>query len=131
MISWGQKAATGVAVLVLTIAGCSTGEDPGSGGTTPNASASQTTSAVERAEAALMTSAELPPAPPGTIIDAGLGYTAVGDQVSAPWAQVWLCAGTSRPDEGPPTAVEPGGSSRGLGIRQGGGGAGRPVRDRL
>jgi hypothetical protein len=120
MINRGRKAATGVAMLVLTIAGCSTGDDPGSGATTPNTPPSQTTSAVERAEAALMTSAELPPAPPGTIVDAGLGYTAVGDQVSAPWAQVWLCAGTSRPDEGPPTAAEPGAAAGAWGFGRAG-----------
>ena len=108
MISRAHIPGLGVAVFGLVIAGCGTGGDGDSGATSPGASTTPTVSAVERAEAALMTSAEMPPAPPGTLVDAGLGYTAVGDQVSAPWAQVWLCAGTSRPDEGPPTAVEPG-----------------------
>lgn len=106
MLSRRRGAATGVFVLALAVAGCSTGDDGGSGGTAAPAP-SQTTSALERAEAALMSSQELPPAPPGTLVDAGLGYTAEGDQVSVPWYQVWLCAGTGRPDEGPPRA-EPG-----------------------
>lgn len=55
-----------------------------------------------------MASAELPPAPPGTESDAGTVMTAEGDQVSVPWGQVWMCAGKGRPDEGPPTEVEPG-----------------------
>lgn len=96
----------GAAVLALAIGGC--GTDQGSGDGSPSPSASPTQSAVERAQDALMTSAELPPAAPGTAVDAGLGSTAEGDQVSVPWTQVWLCAGTGRPDEGPPTAVEPG-----------------------
>ena len=103
----GQLAAIGVAVLALAVAGCSADQVGGSG-TSPNATPSPTLSALERAESALMTSEELPPAPPGTVVDAGSGYTAEGDQVSVPWTQVWLCAGTSRPDEGPPTAVERG-----------------------
>ena len=73
MISRGRTAALGVAVLGLIIAGCSTGEDAGMGGTAASASPSPTISDVQRAEAALSTSAELPPAPPGTIVDAGLG----------------------------------------------------------
>jgi hypothetical protein len=55
-----------------------------------------------------MASSEFPPAPPGTQADAGSVMTAEGDQVSVPWGQVWMCAGTGRPDEGPPTEVEPG-----------------------
>lgn len=39
-----------------------------------------------------MTSEELPPALPDIVVDAGLGHTAEGDQVAAPWTQVWLCA---------------------------------------
>lgn len=106
MLSRRRRAATGVIVLALAVAGCGTGEEGVSGddaSTTP----SQATSALALAEAALMSSEELPPARPGTMVDAGLGYTAEGDQVSVPWYQVWLCAGTGRPDEGPPPA-EPG-----------------------
>ena len=120
MISRGRKAALGVVVLGLTIAGCSTGEDAGSGGTTASASPTSTISDVERAEAALLTAEELPPAPPGTVVDAGLGYTAVGDLVSAPWTQVWLCAGIGRPDEGPPTTVEPGAAAGAWGFGRAG-----------
>lgn len=107
MTRWARLAGTGVAVLALAVAGCSA-EEPGSDGNGASGSASPTLGAVERAQAALMTSGEVPPAPPGTVVDTGAGYTAEGDQVSVPWVQVWLCAGTGRPDEGPPTAVEPG-----------------------
>ena len=91
----------------LALAGCSSDQEAGPDGS-PSPTTSPTLSALARAEAALMTSAELPAAPPGTLVEAGSGYTAEGDQVSVPWGQVWLCAGTGRPDEGPPTAVEPG-----------------------
>lgn len=98
----------GAVVLALGLAACGTGEESGSGGSSAGGSVSPSLGAVERAQAALMTSEVLPVAPPGTVVDAGLGYTAEGDQVSVPWGQVWLCAGTGRPDEGPPTAVGPG-----------------------
>lgn len=107
-------------MLVVVIAGCGTGGGGDGGATSPGASASATLSAVQQAQAALMTSQELPPAPPGTLVDAGLGYTAEGEQVSAPWAQVWLCAGTSRPDEGPPTVVEPGAAAGAWGFGRAG-----------
>ena len=120
MISRAHIPAVGLAVFVLVGAGCGAGGDGDSGATSPEASASRTVSALQYAEAALMTSEEMPPAPPGTLVDAGLGYTAEGDQVSAPWAQVWLCAGTSRPDEGPPTAVEPGAAAGAWGFGRAG-----------
>lgn len=97
----------GALVVALVVAGCGAGEESGNGAS-PSGTASPSVSAIDRAQSALMQSEELPVAPPGTVVDAGLGYTAEGDQVSVPWGQVWLCAGTGRPDEGPPTAVEPG-----------------------
>lgn len=106
----------GIAVLALAIAGCASAEDGGSNGTSPSATPTQSLSALDRAEAALMTSEELPPALPDTVVDAGLGYTAEGDQVAAPWTQVWLCAGIGRPDEGPPTVVEPAASAAAWGF---------------
>lgn len=42
------------------------------------------------------------------MVDAGLGHTAEGDQVAAPWTRLSLCAGIGRPYEDPPTGVEPG-----------------------
>lgn len=108
MVNGRTTVLTCCALLVLAVAGCSSEEAQPGGSTVPSASPTQTVSALQRAEAALLTSAELPPAPPGILVDAGSGYTAEGDQVSAPWTQVWLCAGTSRPDEGPPAVVEPG-----------------------
>lgn len=104
----GMCVVVGSLVLALGLVACGTGEESGSGGGSEGGSVSPSVSALEQAQAALMSSDELPVAPPGTVVDAGLGYTAEGDQVSVPWGQVWLCAGTGRPDEGPPTAVEPG-----------------------
>lgn len=112
----GRIVVAGLAVLALTVAGCATADPGGSEGTTPSATPTQSQSALDRAHAALMTSEELPPAPPGTVVDAGLGYTAEGDQVAAPWTQVWLCAGIGRPDEGPPTDVEPGAAAAAWGF---------------
>lgn len=106
----------GLAVLALTVAGCATADQGGSEGISPSATPTQSLSALHRAEAALMDSGELPAAPPGTVVDAGLGYTAEGDQVAAPWTQVWLCAGRGRPDEGPPTDVEPGAAAAAWGF---------------
>lgn len=120
MISRAHIPALGVSVFVLVIAGCGTGGGGDSGATSAGAGASATVSAVQHAQAALMTSEEMPPAAPDTLVDAGLGYTAEGDQVSAPWSQVWLCAGTSRPDEGPPTAVEPGAAAGAWGFGRAG-----------
>jgi hypothetical protein len=71
---------------------------------------------LDRADAELMNSDEFPPALPGTVVDAGLGYTAEGDEVAAPWTQVWSCAGRGRPDEGPPTDVEPGAAAAAWGF---------------
>jgi hypothetical protein len=85
MIGRGWTAVAGIAVLALAIAGCASAEDGGSDGTSPSATPTPSLSALDRAEAALMTSEELPPAPPDTVVDAGLGYTAEGDQVAAPW----------------------------------------------
>lgn len=96
----------GLAVMALAVGGCASADD--GSGTSPSASPTVTTSPMDRARAAVLTSEELPAAPPGTVVDAGLGFTAEGDQVAAPWTQVWFCAGISRPDEGPPTDVEPG-----------------------
>lgn len=90
----------GIAVLALATAACASARDGGSNGTSPSATPTQSLSALDRAEAALMTSEELPPALPDTVVDAGLGHTAEGDQVAAPWTQVWLCGGIGRPDEG-------------------------------
>lgn len=98
----------GLAVAALVLGGCATADDGGSDQASPSASPTVTASPMDRARAAVLTSEELPPAPPGTVVDAGLGYTAEGDQIAAPWTQVWLCAGIGRPDEGPPTEVEPG-----------------------
>ena len=97
----------GAVVLALGLAACGPGDESGSGGSSAGGSASPSLGAVERAQAALMTSDELPVARPGTVVDAGLGYTAEGDQVSMPWGQVWLCAGTGRPDEGPQRCFRP------------------------
>lgn len=66
----------GAVVFVLGLVACSTGEERGSGGSGAGGSVSPSLGAVERAQAALMTSDELPVAPPGTVVDAGLGYTA-------------------------------------------------------
>ena len=100
-----RRTMIGAVALGVVLAGCG---QPAATDATSSPATSPTVSALQRAQAALMTSAELPPAPPGSETDAGLGHTAEGDAVSVPWSQVWLCSGAGRPDEGPPTRTEPG-----------------------
>ena len=100
-----RRTVIGALTLGVVLAGCG---QPAGTDATSSTSTSPTVSALQRAQAALMTSAELPPAPPGSDTDAGLGHTAEGEAVSVPWNQVWLCSGAGRPDEGPPTRTEPG-----------------------
>ena len=104
----GKAMAVLAAALVL-IAGCA--DDDGQTSTaSPTASPTSTHTAtvVERATAALLPAEQTPPAPPGTIVRPVEPITAEGAQVAAPWGQFMVCPIVwSRPDEGPPTDVEP------------------------
>ena len=64
--------------------------------------------AVEAAKAAVLTAEEIPLPPTSTQVDIPGSYTAVGEQVGAPWRQFMLCSTVAMPDEGPPITVEPG-----------------------
>lgn len=102
------KAMVVLATALVLIAGC--GDDGGeTSGPTPTASPTPTqTAVVARATAALLPKEQTPPAPPGTIVRPVKPLTAEGNEVAAPWGQVMVCPIVwSRPDEGPPTDVEP------------------------
>lgn len=93
------------AVLALALVGCGDGSGPSSPSATGSA---PTASALERAQAALLTDAETPPAPPGTDVEIGRAITAEGAAIAQPWTQFMVCPiVASRPDEGPATDVEP------------------------
>jgi hypothetical protein len=99
----GARLAWLVAMIVV-VTGCASGEsDPGA---SPAPASTQT--AIDRAQAALVPAEEIAPVAPGTVSDATATYTAVGDEISAPWAQFLTCSTVGKADEGPPSVVEPG-----------------------
>ena len=95
------------------------------------AGATPTVSALQRAEAALMTSQEMPPAPPGTLVDAGLGLHRRGRPGQRTVGAGLAVRGHQPARRGPADRGGARGGRRCVGIRQGRGGPGRPVRDRL
>lgn len=103
------KAMAVLGTALVLIAGCGEGGGQTSSPTpTASPTPTQTATAVERATAALLPEEQTPPAPPGAIVRPVEPLTALGDQVAAPWAQFMVCPIVwSRPDEGPPTDVEP------------------------
>jgi len=103
------KAMAVVATALVLIAGCGGGSGETSSPTpTVSPTPAQTATVVERATAALLPEEQTPPAPPGTIVRPVDPLTAEGDQVAEPWGQFMVCPIVwSRPDEGPPTDVEP------------------------
>jgi hypothetical protein len=92
------------AFALVLLAGCGdegpAGPSPSASGPSASAPASPALDPIELAQSALLSDAELPPDPPGTYVDAATGYSAVGEQVNAPWAQVLLCSTAQMSDEG-------------------------------
>ncbi|MCU0283591.1 MAG: hypothetical protein MUD13_06785 [Candidatus Nanopelagicales bacterium] len=101
-----SRAVAVLAAAMVVLAGC--GDGGGEASPTPTASPTPSVTVLERATAALLPDELTPPAPPGTIVRPVEPLTAQGDEVAAPWAQFMVCPIVwSRPDEGPPTDVEP------------------------
>jgi hypothetical protein len=107
VIRSGFVAASALIGLVLAAGGCASDDTAADGGTSPTAIASQTASAADRAQSAVLPYEQVAPVPPGEVSESTGYYAAAGDQISAPWTQFMICTSVGKADEGPPNVVEP------------------------